>query len=389
MPELSGSTYSETDASNNSASPNGMPEGMAPSGVNDSWRASMGATKRFHGRIQGMYASTGSANAYVLTYTSALAAYVTGERYSFRANFSNTGSATLNISGLGAKTIKKHSAGAKTTLSANDILSGQPVTVEYDGTDLLMVTPTANTFDSASALSLSTTGTGDVLTLTSTDAGAAAAPNEVLFRDSASPAVSDVLGRLRWDGRSSTAVQRTFADQTVTILDPVNATEDAAWTLKAMINGTLTGIITAGPGVQIGSPTGGDKGSGTLNATTLYQAGVSVKDKLVQRSVVSTATSSTSATNIPNDDTIPQNTEGAQILSSGSFTPLSASNIVRVTVLAWVGSTGVTAVIAALFKDSNANASAVGCNINSATVEPTPCPIVFEETGSASARSAT
>jgi len=39
MPELSSSTYSETDGSNNQTAPNGMPEGMAPSGVNDAWRA--------------------------------------------------------------------------------------------------------------------------------------------------------------------------------------------------------------------------------------------------------------------------------------------------------------------------------------------------------------
>src|SRR6185437_336663 len=85
MPDLSGSIYSELDASNSEAAPNGMPEGMPPSGVNDAWRAGMGALKRFWGRIQGVYASTGSANAYVLSPDVDLAAYVTGERYSFRS----------------------------------------------------------------------------------------------------------------------------------------------------------------------------------------------------------------------------------------------------------------------------------------------------------------
>jgi hypothetical protein len=149
MAEVSSSTFSEVDGSNNSTAPNGFPEGMAMSGMNDSGRGVMGAVKRFWGRINGRYASTGSSNAYVLTYDVALGSYVTGERYSFRANFENTGSATLNISSLGAKTIKKITSAGATALASGDIKSGQPVTVEYDGTDMILCTPTAGTATSA------------------------------------------------------------------------------------------------------------------------------------------------------------------------------------------------------------------------------------------------
>jgi hypothetical protein len=76
-------------------------------------------------------ASTGSANAYVLTLSPALAAHITGKEISFKANFTNTGAATINISGLGAKTIKKLGS---LDLEANDIVSGQIVTIAYDGT---------------------------------------------------------------------------------------------------------------------------------------------------------------------------------------------------------------------------------------------------------------
>jgi hypothetical protein len=169
MAEISSSTYSETDASNNTASPDGWPEGMAMSGLNNSGRQMMGALKRFWGRIQGAYASTGSSNAYVLTPTVALSAYVTGERYSFRSNFSNTGAATLNISSLGAKTIKKYTASGKADLAADDIRSGQPVTVEYDGTDLVMVTPAATTLTSLVTADLPT---GTVAQVVKTQTGA-------------------------------------------------------------------------------------------------------------------------------------------------------------------------------------------------------------------------
>jgi microcystin-dependent protein len=145
MPEISSSSYSETDALNSAPSPSGFPEGMNMSGLNDSGRAVMGAIKRFWGRSQGRYASTGAANAYVLTPDAALGTYVIGERYSFRANFANSGPATVNISSLGAKSIKKITASGKINLAAGDIQAGQPVTTEYDGTDMVMTTPAATT----------------------------------------------------------------------------------------------------------------------------------------------------------------------------------------------------------------------------------------------------
>ena len=41
--------------------------------------------------------------------------------YSVLANAANTGSATLNLNGIGAKLLKKFVAGISTTLEANDI----------------------------------------------------------------------------------------------------------------------------------------------------------------------------------------------------------------------------------------------------------------------------
>jgi hypothetical protein len=83
--------------------------------------------------------TTGSANAYVLTPSPALAAYVQGNTYEFKANFTNTGACTINISGLGAKSIKKMDHA--TALTANDIISGQTVSIVYDGTNFAMTSP--------------------------------------------------------------------------------------------------------------------------------------------------------------------------------------------------------------------------------------------------------
>ena len=183
MPELSSSSYSETDASNNSASPNGMPEGMAPSGVNDSWRAGMGAIKRAWNRLNGKNASAGGTTSYTLTPDVALAAYVNGERYSFRVNVTNTGASDLAISGLAAKNIKKVTNGAKAALAAGDLVAKAPCTVEYGSTDdeFVLCTPPGTLVTTALASSTSASGIIELATQaevdTGTDAVRAVAPS--------------------------------------------------------------------------------------------------------------------------------------------------------------------------------------------------------------------
>lgn len=66
-----------------------------------------------------------------------LTAYANGQRFSFIAAGTNTStSVTLNIDGLGAKSITKLGS---TALNIGDILSGQKVLVEYDGTRFQLI----------------------------------------------------------------------------------------------------------------------------------------------------------------------------------------------------------------------------------------------------------
>lgn len=81
-------------------------------------------------------ADTGTANAYAIAPSPAITAYVTGQIFSFKALNANTTTSTLNVSALGAKTIK-YPGGAN--LQANSIIAGQLVVVEYDGTNFQMV----------------------------------------------------------------------------------------------------------------------------------------------------------------------------------------------------------------------------------------------------------
>jgi len=74
-------------------------------------------------------ADTGTANAYAVTL--GIKDYVEGLQVSFKAANPNTTSSTLKVDSLTAKSIKKNSS---SNLVAGDILTGQIVTVIYDGT---------------------------------------------------------------------------------------------------------------------------------------------------------------------------------------------------------------------------------------------------------------
>lgn len=131
MSDLGSSNYSETDASNTAAVPNGWPEGMQPSGVNNSARANMGAEKRFWNRINAVKTTAGTTSAYTLTYDAAAAEYYDGEIHSFVVNATNAAAATLNINGIGARQLRLFGG----NLLAGALLANQIVQVRYNLSD--------------------------------------------------------------------------------------------------------------------------------------------------------------------------------------------------------------------------------------------------------------
>lgn len=82
--------------------------------------------------------TTGSDNAYMLTLSPALDAYIAGMPIYFKASFTNTGAATININSLGAVALKKH---VSDVLEAGDILIGKIYVCVYDGTNLQIINP--------------------------------------------------------------------------------------------------------------------------------------------------------------------------------------------------------------------------------------------------------
>ena len=87
-----------------------------------------------------VHAAASGTNTLTATLDPVPLAYVTGMRVSLKASNNNTSSVTLDLNGLGAKSVKKN-AGAD-ELDADDIVATQMFTVEYDGTDFQVTSGT-------------------------------------------------------------------------------------------------------------------------------------------------------------------------------------------------------------------------------------------------------
>lgn len=83
---------------------------------------------------------TGAANAYVITPAPAITAYATGQIFTFKAVNANTGASTVNVNGIGAKNIFYKTA----ALTGGEIMAGQIVEIEYDGTQFQMNSASSN-----------------------------------------------------------------------------------------------------------------------------------------------------------------------------------------------------------------------------------------------------
>ncbi|WP_278370209.1 hypothetical protein, partial [Pseudoalteromonas lipolytica] len=122
--------YSTTADDNNSTPPDGAPEGMAPSSVNNTMREAYARIKRWYEDCQGAKTTTGSSNAYLLAASRVVASYAAGDSYMFKANHTNTSAgSTLNVDSVGAKAIVTPTGAA---IAAGSITSGGVYLVAYE-----------------------------------------------------------------------------------------------------------------------------------------------------------------------------------------------------------------------------------------------------------------
>jgi len=135
--------YSPTAGSNNSASPAGWPENMAPSGLNNADRELAARIARERDDTQGVTASAGTANALTLAAIRGTTAAYVGEMFTFRAGTTNTGATTMNVTPAGGSargTVAIQYNGA--ALVGGEIVTGGVYIIVWDGTQYQLANAT-------------------------------------------------------------------------------------------------------------------------------------------------------------------------------------------------------------------------------------------------------
>lgn len=89
---------------------------------------------------------SGAANAYVVAMPQTWTAYTAGWHLTFKVSNANTGASTINVDGLGVKSIKKTDGSA---LVAGDLVVGALVTLGYDGTNFQVLSHVQGVVDAA------------------------------------------------------------------------------------------------------------------------------------------------------------------------------------------------------------------------------------------------
>jgi hypothetical protein len=256
MAELNNSStgqWSETDASNTSASPDGWPSGTYPNQVEPIGRSTMGAIKRFWDRINGTVTATGSANAYVYTPSNVSypTAYVSGEVYTFKANFANTGAATLNVNSLGAKNLYKRGAAGVIALVGGEIQSGDVVSACYDGTQFQLLSQQAGLLGTNAALGTPVSG---VLTNCTGTASGLTAGNvttnanltgDVTSVGNATTLVNNGYKSQNAPARALTTVYQNTTGKTMFVTVSVTANANQNMAVKTDSSATPTTVVTS------------------------------------------------------------------------------------------------------------------------------------------------
>jgi hypothetical protein len=406
----------DTTASNNTDVLAQSTQGTAAVSTIDTMiQNSLALLARFYADLGGTGTVGGTADAITLTTASTYQALENGLTLAFKAGSANTGAATINVDSLGAKAIRRIGDSA---LSAGDIAANGVYLLRYDtayngaaGAWILLNSGsgTAATTSAAGIVPLNYFGisqnisfTGSVgssaltVALKGADGNDPSASNPVIipFRNvtaatgtpsflTVTAATSIVISSGSTMGTTSGAISRLwivgFNDGGTFRLGLVNCLSGTS--IMALRPGIYSSTAEGGAGAADSAHviyTGTAVSSkamtvlGYLESTQatagtwasapsvikIYQPGDGLPGDRLQIQRTQTGAVATGTTTIPNDDTIPQNTEGTEFMTQ-AITPLAAANVLKVNSLFIFGCSATANVMAALFQDSTANALAV------------------------------
>lgn len=189
-------------------------------------------------------AAGGTTNDYVVTVTPAITSYTAGSFVEFQSTHANTGSSTLKISALTAKTFKNVNGSA---LSSGDIKSGAFVLAFYDGTDFRLVSANDKSFKSGDTYTGTHDFTGATITVPTPASGSAAVTRD--YMDAVVMAAGNLPDPTAHDGEliSSDGASGVWTDRinaTVTgFADGTDDTKNLLFDLSGLTTGTTKTII--------------------------------------------------------------------------------------------------------------------------------------------------
>lgn len=322
--------WSTTPASNNSAPPNGAPEGMAPSTVNDIMRQQMADHKTQWQDAEwfdwGDTPSRASATSFKVT-GDVTTRYLVGRR--LKCYDAATVYATITAS--------SYSAPDTTITVSNDSSS---LTASLTSVALAILSPANSslpTFTNIAASGTASISGAAVFKTSLTVEGAATISGAAVFKTTATVEGSATI--------SGTAVMKTTA-----------IVEGALLEVKG--NATNAGYIRQYEDTDNGTNYIEHRAPASIAANrTINWPDTDISGFIVQRVSTISGAVATGSTTIPDDDTVPQNTEGDEYLTR-SITPKSSSNILVFDIWLQATNSSDTPIIAALFQDTTANALA-------------------------------
>lgn len=308
------------------------------------------------GQIQGnlltSYLDTGAADAYIITPSPVISAYVAYQSWKVKiANTNLTTTPTLNANGLGAKPIKLSDLSAP---AIGSLVVGGIYEFTYDGTNMQLDNTAA-----ASSVAHLTSGTITGVTINNSVIGGT------------TPAAGTF---------SSLNTTGTGGGASVVFADTANA---GGSNIQLSGNGAITPnkfIRAAGGLFQILSnaysviATLTDAGNLTVSGTVTAN-GVVLGNGLVQSVNTTFSAAATGTTLIPDDDTIPQITEGTEFMTR-AITPTNSSNKLKITIVVNHACATQTNIYGALFQDATTNALAAW-NMNQINVINSPMSSTF------------
>jgi hypothetical protein len=295
--------------------------------INNAMRGLIGDIGSWRDDVSGANTTTGSANTYVLATTSGLTSLQDGLTLTFLINVTNTGASTLNVDTLGAK--KLLASGA--SLVAGNLVAGQPVTVVYDASadSSAGAWLVANPVPVAASVSYDSDDISNVSTVSGTNV------SDALETNAASILLKAPLADPTFTGVP--AAPTAAADTNTTQIATTAYVQTELGDYAPLASPALTGNPTA--------PTQALGNNSTRIATTAFVLANAIGDVVIGHA---RATNNTRTTIIPSDDTIPQNTEGVEVLTVG-YTPLESNSTLLISVSLAISASAESDVNVALF----------------------------------------